>query len=1198
MLFRRRCDVLFCCCLWLWQGSAVSETLQAAAPVLHVFYINLERSSDRKNHTERWLHQEGFGSSQMKRVDAIDAQSFNSTEITNELTLQVQLPCLQVRAFMLGSWSHPPVLAAGLSHAKAVAVAYAMGVSQALILEDDMEPVPLSNTENVNRPAELSTWRYIEYITDTLPAGWQVLQLSSLVYTKEKADLLGAEIRSGRLWSHRDRCSGASLTVWGAGAYIISRDGMEAFLGRYARPILRASVTDAKAFCGRIDLRQSAVGVVPDMLMYDFKQVYVSHLPVFRPAPDISAQSTVQAEYTSFLEGLLSGDWLQEARRLAVSIAAPAAAAAGSAGADATSGNSCPMPLAAEETCSDCAGDSHGSLPRRAFILFPDLLLHGHHNKVAHAGLPVSEQPVDVTSTADRLRFYALVDSVDARATPLWRQLLSTYFSECGLPTTATLSFDRNAAHQTAGHRHGGCGCSEFILQGVPIIHRSHRLYTTHGHTAAQQSAVGHQFFHSMRHPWHASSAFQPLFSLPLKPSGTKAGQCAAEAMLSYNIMLDMCKQRLRFRISEKELTVTIICGAPQGLSVQLHLGGKMTKLAALVCVTFIASAVSAAKVARSIAQERLIAPLRIHALALADALESGGAIRKLCVAWPDNRDRSLGNQPKTCLASTLQLTGSNGCTAIIAKYGTGCTTTCPIGTINTLYGTAGTIADCDGCAAGYYGHNGSITAPACTSCPSNTSNLDETSSTSATKTKLTVSSCTYPTAHWLLFDKAAPLIFQNGVHRSHMRHWSTSLQALALCTHAACIAGYYAADTAVPPTCTACAKGYVTTWSTSAGNTATSCSACPANQTTANTGASTCVCVAGAGGASSQCKLCAAGNYAVGGIDLTTGCTACAAGSFSAAGAATACTTCAKGTYATGTGNNICTACPSGSTTLTTAATASTDCSVCLAGYYFSATGTTYAGACLPCPIGYYKDIVGVQSTACSSCTTYLAGSTTVATASTSMAACVCAAGYGGTDGSGTCGTCPAGTYSPGGAFADCKACAQGYYANAATGATACIKCPGTGTTTVDAVGNTSITDCNACTAGYYNYDTPTNSCTPCAKGSFKTSVTTGTTATCTLCTSGLTTSSTASVSATACVLTLLLSGVPLVQRSCSVNSAPEVLDLPSTITTSANLLTAFRFNEYTYKHCNLNVKQLQTQRHCVQHWLVRLRRKGAEQC
>eukprot|EP00611_Tribonema_gayanum_P023949 TRINITY_DN5147_c0_g1_i6.p1 TRINITY_DN5147_c0_g1~~TRINITY_DN5147_c0_g1_i6.p1 ORF type:complete len:525 (+),score=76.78 TRINITY_DN5147_c0_g1_i6:340-1914(+) len=451
MLFRRGwCEVSLFCCLWLGRSSAATETLQAAAPDLHVLYINLERSADRKNHTERWLHQEGFTSSQITRVDAIDAQRFISTEIANELTLQVQLPCLQVRAFMLGSWSRPPILAAGLSHAKAVAVTYAMGVSHALILEDDMEPVPFSNADNANRAAHMSTWRYISHIIGTLPAGWQVLQLSSLVYTKEKADLLGAEIRNGRLWSHRDRCSGTSYTLWGAGAYIISRDGMEAFLSRYARPFLRASVTDAEAFCGRIDLRRLAVGVVPDMLMYDFKQVYVSHLPLFRPAPDISTQSTVQAEYTSFLEGLLSGDWLQEARRLAVGIAAPAAAAAGSASAGAASGSSCPMPHAAEETCSDCAGSSDGSLQRRAFILFPDLLLHGHHNRVTHTGLPVPQQPVDVTSTADRMRFYALVDSVDARATPLWQHLLSTYFIVCGLPTTATLSFDRNAAHQSA----------------------------------------------------------------------------------------------------------------------------------------------------------------------------------------------------------------------------------------------------------------------------------------------------------------------------------------------------------------------------------------------------------------------------------------------------------------------------------------------------------------------------------------------------------------------------------------------------------------------------------------------------------------------------------------------------------------------------------------------------------------------------
>eukprot|EP00611_Tribonema_gayanum_P023948 TRINITY_DN5147_c0_g1_i4.p1 TRINITY_DN5147_c0_g1~~TRINITY_DN5147_c0_g1_i4.p1 ORF type:complete len:359 (+),score=38.44 TRINITY_DN5147_c0_g1_i4:86-1162(+) len=320
MLFQRSCGAV--CFLWL-HLAAIGSADQAASgpwPDLHVQYINLERSADRKQHTERWLHQEGLRSSQVTRVDAIDAQLFNSTEIADELTLQVQLPCLQVRAFMLGSWSYPPVLAAGLSHAKAVAVAYAMGVSHALILEDDMEPVPFSNAENANRAAKMSTWRYISHIIGTLPAGWQVLQLSSLVYTKEKADLLGAEIRNGRLWSHRDRCSGTSYTLWGAGAYIISRKGMEAFLGRYARPFLHARVADAEAFCGRIDLRQSAIGVVPDMIMYDSGQVYVSHVPLFQPAPEISAESTVQAAYTSFLERLLCGDWLQleDARSIAV----------------------------------------------------------------------------------------------------------------------------------------------------------------------------------------------------------------------------------------------------------------------------------------------------------------------------------------------------------------------------------------------------------------------------------------------------------------------------------------------------------------------------------------------------------------------------------------------------------------------------------------------------------------------------------------------------------------------------------------------------------------------------------------------------------------------------------------------------------------------------------------------------------------
>jgi GR25 family glycosyltransferase involved in LPS biosynthesis len=92
-------------------------------------------------------------SKQWKRIDAINAYEFdfyqNYTELSVHLTIDAQRrkhrACkLDLKAWTFGTSGSLSAVACGLSHAKAIATAYTMGLQEVLILEDDMGLMHLS----------------------------------------------------------------------------------------------------------------------------------------------------------------------------------------------------------------------------------------------------------------------------------------------------------------------------------------------------------------------------------------------------------------------------------------------------------------------------------------------------------------------------------------------------------------------------------------------------------------------------------------------------------------------------------------------------------------------------------------------------------------------------------------------------------------------------------------------------------------------------------------------------------------------------------------------------------------------------------------------------------------------------------------------------------------------------------------------
>jgi GR25 family glycosyltransferase involved in LPS biosynthesis len=120
---------------------------KAAAP--HILFINLDRSPERRLHTEAWLAADPDVTSST-RISAIDASLFSRTDVEEEVSTYATLhtdnnsskqATMQARIWRFGLAGRMSTLGCGLSHDKAIAVAYALGLQEVLIIEVDVEMV-------------------------------------------------------------------------------------------------------------------------------------------------------------------------------------------------------------------------------------------------------------------------------------------------------------------------------------------------------------------------------------------------------------------------------------------------------------------------------------------------------------------------------------------------------------------------------------------------------------------------------------------------------------------------------------------------------------------------------------------------------------------------------------------------------------------------------------------------------------------------------------------------------------------------------------------------------------------------------------------------------------------------------------------------------------------------------------------------
>ena len=226
--------------------------------------------------------------------------------------------------------------------------------------------------------------------------------------------------------------------------------------------------------------------------------------------------------------------------------------------------------------------------------------------------------------------------------------------------------------------------------------------------------------------------------------------------------------------------------------------------------------------------------------------------------------------------------------------------------------------------------------------------------------------------------------------------------------------------------------------------------------------------------------------------------CRACQEGSFKREAGNHSCNLCVSGTYSGALGATACEQCHNNSVTIP-GAVAKENCT-CVAGFEFSNfqcgscqeglfKGTTANTACQKCPRGSFNNRTG--ATACLSCPDI--NMHTMERGSTNISACMCNAGYTGTNGI-SCTACESGLYKEYPGPSGCLLCLPSTYSPhpAATNVTDCLQCP---VHSISLMGSNTLEDCK-CVPGYFGGDIENssaylhegwNNCTKCAMGSFK---------------------------------------------------------------------------------------------------------------
>jgi GR25 family glycosyltransferase involved in LPS biosynthesis len=321
---------------------------------------------------------------------------------------------LQLHTWSIGVLGGAETFGCALSHVKAIAVAYGMGLTSALIMEDDMYPIPLPSESSVQ------TWRYLDELLASLPTGWKVLQIATNIFNGHKIAEIQAAVTEDILWSIRDSCSGTDSMLWGAGAYVVSRNGMHEFLLRHAPSMLTATVQQAEQMCLTIDARASTTSTTADYWVYDMSDVYYSHVPLFAPSEDIAALSTIQ------VSGVISAMPSLQIEAVATSVAHLK-----QRGILSPSTENDQLQAALFKTQQRHLATRLRIIGDAQYVLIADLSIDSFHSHVASFTSHSIYAVYNITTELQRQTLHERFASASASLAAFWHTMIDIYFSKC-----------------------------------------------------------------------------------------------------------------------------------------------------------------------------------------------------------------------------------------------------------------------------------------------------------------------------------------------------------------------------------------------------------------------------------------------------------------------------------------------------------------------------------------------------------------------------------------------------------------------------------------------------------------------------------------------------------------------------------------------------------------------------------------------
>jgi GR25 family glycosyltransferase involved in LPS biosynthesis len=428
---------------------SLSESAQEfTCSVPHVLFVNLERSTERRSYTETWLREEALlQPEQWCRVDAIDARLLEQQDAQQQLSIHATLASgesasvvlQQARTWRFGLWGSTSTLGCGLSHAKAIAIAYSMGLQEALIIEDDVQMINLTDQSDNGQ----MVWHYLRQVVDSLPDDWDVLQVFNTMYSPRKAYEMHNQLLQHILWLRKDRCTDDDHLILGAGAYMISRKGMHSFLKRHLPQFLHATQGEAEAFGGLMDFRDTAISLVSDMWIYDLDTVYTSSLPLFIPADHVAQYSTIHSlKNGSTLAAFMPPEQLQ-ALRMSLETLRDAGmfTVTGSGNSNEILQSALQNTLQQAEQ-ADLQRSSYGKPSK--IVLMLELSLHG--STADRTGLEAPFIVYDITNAHQRLGMYLAIEQTSPWQAKFWNTMVNSFLRSCSGVVSGNTEFDLSAS--------------------------------------------------------------------------------------------------------------------------------------------------------------------------------------------------------------------------------------------------------------------------------------------------------------------------------------------------------------------------------------------------------------------------------------------------------------------------------------------------------------------------------------------------------------------------------------------------------------------------------------------------------------------------------------------------------------------------------------------------------------------------------